>query len=130
MAKMKLTDKQIGELRAAYEAWNPHDPNSESATELAKRFGISKQTLYTLRKRWFEEDRRLRDKAAAVGSAGQSDEASKAALEEVIRFLTGELVQAKVRIEQLERLLAGAGVIDPSNDGNQPSTLVTFENGT
>jgi transposase-like protein len=117
MAKMKLTDKQIGELRAAYEAWNPHDPNSESATELAKRFGISKQTLYTLRKRWFEEDRRQREKS--VGATGRDGDAKAAALEDVVRFLTGELVQARIRIEQLERLLNAAGMEVPG-DGASP----------
>jgi transposase-like protein len=118
MAKMKLTAAQISELRSAYEAWNPHDPNSESAADLAKRFGISKQTLYTLRSRWLEEDRRLREKG--IEMTGESDEASKAALEEVVRFLTGELVQAKLEIERLQKQLdaaLGRPIELPDQDG-------------
>ena len=98
MAKQKLSGAQIRELRAAYEAWNPHDPNSESADQLAARFGISKQTLYTYRDRWIEEDRRRRQAARDAGA--QTSETSEAIL-----FLTIELAKARARIEELETLL-------------------------
>jgi transposase-like protein len=119
MAKMKLTPHKIAELRAAYEAWNPHDPDSESAAELAKRFGISKQTLYTLRSRWLEEDRRQRERTAELAEGDPA--AGRAALEEVVRFLTAELVQAKLEIERLTKELDSAQgrpmELPPNQDG-------------
>lgn len=96
MAKKKLTEGQVAELRRAYESWNPHDPESETATELARRFGISKQTLYTYRDEWQEADRREREKKGRAQDAGQAD---------AIVFLTAELVAARTRIAELEREL-------------------------
>jgi len=97
VAKQKLTDRQIAGLRAAYEAWNPHDPDSESADDLAARFGISKQTMYTYRDRWLTEDRRRRESAGRQGGEQQSGRA-----EEAVVFLTIELARARARIEALE----------------------------
>jgi Zn-dependent peptidase ImmA (M78 family) len=94
MAKKKLTDQEAEELRAAYEAWNPHDQNSESAADLAKRFGISKQTLYTYRDEWLARDRDARvERTSAAGSA------------EAIVWLTTELAKAQAKIRELEEIL-------------------------
>jgi transposase-like protein len=91
MAKRKLTEREAEELRAAYEAWNPHDLNSESAADLAKRFGISKQTLYTYRDEWLAKDREARQ-------AGSSTQGTA----EAIVYLTTELSKAHARIRELE----------------------------
>lgn len=99
MAKKKLTTKEVADLRAAYEAWNPHDVNSISADELAAGFGISKQTMYNYRDRWIEQDRRDREKLVSA-RAPESGESSEAIL-----FLTTELVRARARIDELEREL-------------------------
>ena len=93
MGKTKLTRSQIAELRAAYEAWNPHDPDAESADQLAARFGISKQTMYTLRRNWMkaESESQAEDNAEEV-----------AKLHQAIVFLTQELAAARARITELE----------------------------
>lgn len=64
MGTKKLTSKQVEELHRAYDAWNPHDPGSETAAELAERFGISKFTLYSYRARWADTDRSSGDAGA------------------------------------------------------------------
>lgn len=96
MAKQKLTSAQIAELRAAYEEWNPHAPNSESVDDLAARFGISKQTLYNYRDRWLGDERRKREKAARDGNGTTNN------MSEAIVFLTAELARARARVEALE----------------------------
>lgn len=93
MAKRKLSDEKLRELREAYESWNPHDPSSETAAELAARFGISKQTMYTYRDQWLDEQRKERQGNAAL-LEGEGAEA--------IRFLVSELMQARARIARLE----------------------------
>jgi len=100
MAKKKLTDSEVLALRAAYESWNPHDPNSESADELAARFGVSKQTMYTYRDRWIEQDRRQRERNQAAHNHDGESDASQA-----IVFLTVELAKARTRIAELENEL-------------------------
>ncbi len=97
MAKKKLSGADVAELRAAYEAWNPHDPDSITADELAAQFGISKQSLYSYRERWLEEDRRMREREERKPSDQDAAEA--------IMYLTTELVKAKTRIAELEREL-------------------------
>lgn len=96
MGKKKLSSAEEAKLRAAYESWNPHDPDSISADELAAQFGISKQTMYNMRRRWIQEDREARLQRPA-GDGGTA--------EEVIRYLTDELVLARIRILELEELL-------------------------
>jgi Zn-dependent peptidase ImmA (M78 family) len=99
MAKRKLTDQEVQALRAAYEAWNPHDVDSESAADLAKRFGISKQTLYTYRDEWLAKDRQ--DRLERTTSAGSAD---------AIVWLTTELAKAQAKVRELEeRLLSRDG---------------------
>lgn len=92
MSKKKLSAEQIEELRQVYESWNPYDPDSPTAAELAAQFGISKQTLYTLRSEWRREDR-------PNGKSAEDDED----LHGVIRYLTEQLVEARIRIRELER---------------------------
>lgn len=97
MAKKKLSDHEIRQLRAAYEAWNPHDPDSISADELAAQFGITKQTMYNLRKEWLLRDRN--EGTRAVNGPDSDD------LEAVVRYLSDELIIAKITIRELERRL-------------------------
>lgn len=97
MAKQKLNSAQIAALRADYEAWNAYDPESISADELAARHGISKQTLYTYRDKWLDEDRRKREASRDPNEVGGAGDA--------IVFLTIELAQARARIVELERQL-------------------------
>jgi hypothetical protein len=85
---------QIEELREAYEAWNPHDPEAETADQLAARFEISKQTMYTLRKNWMKAE--LEDRDA-------TDAENVAQLHQAILFLTQELDAARARILELEQ---------------------------
>ena len=92
MGKRKLSDEQVRHLRAAYEDWNPHSPDSPTADELASQFGISKQTMYTLRTQWLNEDK--------AGDAGQT--ALVEELRGVIRYLTEQLLDAKLTIRSLE----------------------------
>ena len=99
MSKRKLSEKQIADLRADYEAWNPFDEGSESVAELAARHGISKQTLYNYRDQW------------AAGEPRRSP--TSADLAATVTYLTGELVAAKTRILKLEDLLR-QNDIDPA----------------
>jgi hypothetical protein len=109
MAKKKLTHAEQVALRAAYEAWNPHDPNSISAEDLARQHGISKQTLYTYRDGWLEADRKAREAAAAIGN--EEDEGRRYA---AVVYLTAELVEAKTRIAELERQLERFRAAEPA----------------
>jgi hypothetical protein len=94
MGKTKLTPHQIEQLREAYESWNPHDPEAETAEQLAARFGISKQTMYTLRRNWMKAELEDRDATEAENVAE---------LHRAILFLTQELAAARARIRKLEQ---------------------------
>ena len=89
----KLSPDQLAGLQAAYEGWNPADPESESAEEVAARFGVSKQTMYKLRKKgWsYEGSGKIEDPARS----GSND------LELVVRYLTETLVAEKIRTMEL-----------------------------
>lgn len=100
MAKKKLTDSEVAALRADYEAWNPHDPNSGSAEELAAKHGISKQTLYTYRDRWIAEDRRQREQRERLHVNHQDGDDRQGTAEAVV-YLAAELARAQVRIGEL-----------------------------
>lgn len=90
--KSKLSEAQIKELLEAYDQWNPHDPNSGSVAELAARFGISKQTLYTYVK---ERKRDRKDRR-------EDFDEEKANLIETVGYLTRKLLEAEKRIAELE----------------------------
>lgn len=95
-------------MRSDYEAWNPYDPDGPTAHEIAARHGVSKNTMYTWRARGWRLD----------GLDGQGQQGWKPRgghmntnsnnhdLAEVVRYLTDELVKAKIRISQLEAELA------------------------
>lgn len=106
MAKKKLTDAEVLALRADYEAWNPHDPDSISAEELAKRHGISKQTLYSYRDRWIADDRRQREQRERENHDG--DHTGQTA--EAVVFLASELARAQTIIGELRRELDEARI--------------------
>ena len=100
--KPTLTQARLDELRAAYEAWNPFDPDSMSADELARSHGISKNTMYTWRQRGWRLDGR--ERSGQTGWKARDDRASpvdQADLEGVVRYLTEQLVQARIEIEAL-----------------------------
>lgn len=69
--------------------WSTFDRTSMSADELAESLGISKSYMYELRANGW-----VVDKPTGVPQSGD--------LAEVVKFLTEELVAAKVRIAQLE----------------------------
>jgi transposase len=98
MARRKLSEAQEAALMEDYYHWEKFNPDSESAEELAGRHGISKPTLYNIKDRWEKEHGDpARQKAPAEAGAD---------LEGVIRYLTEELIKARVRIEQLETIAA------------------------
>jgi hypothetical protein len=106
--KPNMTQAQLDQLREAYEAWNPYAPGAPTAEELAARFGISKNTMYIWRSRGWRLDGRegvgqlgWKDRNGATTADPQAGESDAA-----IRYLTEELVKARIRIEQLEQRLA------------------------
>lgn len=107
MSKRKLTDAQVEDLMRDYYAWEKYNPESETAEELAARHNISKQTLYK-EKRDYERkhgyDRRLQ----IVPPPQPTENGSFGGLEDVVRYLTAELVSAKVKIRELEERLDDA----------------------
>jgi hypothetical protein len=92
MRKRKLSTDEVAELRAAYEAWNPHERSAGSASDLAARFGISKQTLYTLRNEWIEQDRRAAEPPPPIDPAVAG----------VICYLTEQLLKTRQELEKAE----------------------------
>lgn len=94
----KLTSKQLEELEAAYNAWNPSDPETESADELAARFGISKQTLYNLRRNGWRYGNRKIVRKDAEPYPETND------LEPVVRYLTEQLIEARAEIARLQAI--------------------------
>ncbi len=96
-------------LRDEYERWDPYDPDGPSATEVAGRHGVSKNTMYTWRARGWRLDGREGDGHQGWKPRGgemTQEHDQHADLSEVVRYLTDELVKAKVRIRQLEDELA------------------------
>lgn len=103
-----LTQAQLDALRAEYEAWDPFDPNGPSASDIAARHGVSKNTMYTWRSRGWRLD----------GRDGEGDQgwqtrhgagAEHGDQTELVRYLLEELVKARLRIAELERVSATAG---------------------
>lgn len=104
MPRSKLTDEQKAQLRADYEAWQPYAPGAPSANDIAAKYGITRQTLYNLRRRWIAEDEAKRKNAAVSKEKG---------LHATIEFLATELAKARaengVLQEELERLRSRPG---------------------
>lgn len=91
--KRSLTQAQVDEIRNEYIAWDKFGAESETAVELAKRLGISKSTLYRLAAMNWQVD----------GSTGHVEDRPQEDLGPVVRWLTAELVAARLRIAELER---------------------------
>jgi len=107
--KRRLNQAEVDRIRAEYEQWDKFGADSESATELAKRLGVSKATLYRLKERHWRVDGRPGsngDVAAAATLAPPLDVAAAADdLAAVVRWLSSELITARVEIAELKREL-------------------------
>lgn len=99
MAKRKLTEEQTQALLDDYDRWQKFDPDSESADELAARHGVTKPTLYYI----------LRQRRLDAKSPATSPEVDVAGLQAAVRYLTEELVKARLEVEQLAGQLEGSG---------------------
>jgi hypothetical protein len=88
-----LSQARVDEIRDEYENW---DRSIESSHELARRLGIGHTTLYELRRKGW----RVAGSTRAV--SGSDDEPELAA----VRYLTEELIAARLRIVELEAELA------------------------
>jgi transposase len=88
----KLSTSQIRDLREAYEAWDAS--GTISADELAAEHGISKQTMYKLRRNGWNY--------AGDGKYREPGDTALEELQAVVRYLTNELVVARNRIAELE----------------------------
>lgn len=100
-----LTQAQLDELRADYEAWNPYDQDAVSAEQLAERHGISKNTMYTWRSRGWRLDGREGNGEQGWKQRGTATGANDSELAELARYLTEELVVARIEIDHLKRQL-------------------------
>lgn len=96
MPRTKLTEAQIDQLRQEYENWSPWAPDAPSATELAAKYGISRQTLYNLRRKWIAQA-----EAAKREGVAEKEKSYQATIE----FLAGELARARAQIEVLREEL-------------------------
>jgi len=104
MSKRKLTDAEVEAMMRDYYAWEKYNPESETSTELARRHGVSKQTLYKEKR---DYERKHGNRPPALVDPG--------GMEDVVRYLTEELVKARVlnehlreRIEELDAGLRAA----------------------
>lgn len=103
--KPTLTQAQLDELRAEYEAWNPYDPEAPSADEIAARHGVSKNTMYTWRSRGWSLTGRDGD-----GSQGWKQRSGQPSVEPradenagAIRYLAEQLVLARIELTTQQR---------------------------
>jgi transposase-like protein len=108
-----MTQTQLDEIRSAYEAWNPYAPDAETAEQLAERFGITKTTMYTWRRRGWnlngrdgdgQEGWKARGESSpvidpAVGTGGQ--------LVDTVRYLTEQLVALTAENAELKKEIDG-----------------------
>lgn len=96
-----LTQAQLDALRADYEAWNPYDTTGPSASDIAAKHGVSKNTMYTWRARGWRLDGREGDGQSGWKPRGQhvTPEDHSA----LVQYLTEELVKARIKISELER---------------------------
>lgn len=103
-----LTQERLDALRAEYEAWDPFDPDGPSASEIAARHGVSKNTMYTWRSRGWRLDGRdgEGDQGWQTRHSAPLDQGDQ---RELVQYLMEELVKARVRIAQLEEASATAG---------------------
>lgn len=101
-----MTQAQLDALREEYEAWNPYDPDAPTASEIAARHGVTKNTMYTWRNRNWRLDGRPGD--GQKGWKPKGDPPEHDALVELTQYLTEELVKARIRIQQLETELQNA----------------------
>jgi AcrR family transcriptional regulator len=96
MSRRKLTESELEAMFADYDAWNQFDPEAESADDVAARHGVSKQTMYQHLKR---------RQAARSAEAQREAASSQIDLEPVVRYLTEELVRARMDREALAEQL-------------------------
>lgn len=102
MAKRKLTDQQERALLEDYDHWSKFDPESETAEELAARHNVTKATLYRI----IESRERTRLEARTTTSPVTSPGGEDQGLEGVVRYLTEELIKARIEVAELQARLA------------------------
>lgn len=93
----RLTQTQIDAIRDAYNEWavNKYQPGNETIDQLAERVGVSKVTIYALKRRgWSYANRK------PVGERARLMQA-----ETEIHRLTTELSELRLRFNELERRL-------------------------
>lgn len=106
--KRRLNQAEVDRIRAEYEQWDKFGADSESATELARRLGVSKATLYRLKERHWRVDGKpgSNGDVAAVATLQQLGvTANDLDLAAVVRWLSSELITARVEIAELKREL-------------------------
>jgi hypothetical protein len=105
--KRRLNQAEVDRIRAEYDQWDKFGADSESATELAKRLGVSKATLYRLKERHWRVDGKPGNNGnvAATATLDVPTAASMDDLATVVRWLSSELVAARVEIAELRREL-------------------------
>ncbi len=109
--KSKLTPEQWTAVIAAYNEWDPEHPGCGTVSDLAAGWGISKQSMYAeLRKRGIPLKR-----TAGVAHMAQhrTDSDNDEYTGTAIRTMAELLVQAKLRIAQLESLLEKNNIAVP-----------------
>jgi hypothetical protein len=102
MAKSKMDQHGWDELIAAYQCWDPTDPNGGSVNDLVAEHGVSKQALY------YQLQRRgipLRNNnGRTIPVTGNNIEA------EGVQVLVDLLVEARMEQARLTALLEAHGV--------------------
>lgn len=105
MAKRQYTQPEIDLVRAEYEAWDPHAPNGGTVEDLLNRIGeklgrpLNKPMLYLMRRRGWRADGPDTPGPSGHRSEGGDD------LTPVVRYLTEQLVAARVEVSELTRQL-------------------------
>jgi hypothetical protein len=103
--KRRLNQAEVDRIRAEYDQWDKFGADSESATELAKRLGVSKATLYRLKERHWRVDGKPGGNGDVSAVLDVPAAASMDDLATVVRWLSSELVAARVEIAELRREL-------------------------
>ena len=116
-----MTQTQLDEIRAAYEAWNPYAPDAETAEQLAESFGITKTTMYTWRRRGWKLEGRDGDGQEGWKARGESSPVIDPAvstggqLVDTVRYLTEQLVVLTAENAELKKKIAACIGADEHN---------------
>jgi hypothetical protein len=92
MGKRKLTDEAIDALRADYEQWSATPDDPRSADDVAAAHGVTRQTLYNIRRRWLAADQ--------INRIGMNAERERQ-MHATIEWLTGELARTRTELDRV-----------------------------